>query len=198
MTSELDAFRTGRDRLASLLGTPKDSTEQFVRVAAAGTAGPVPALVNAGGDAIITNGGIRVINGAIEVQNAGATVIIDGTSDMFKIAASGTVSAYWPASYPANSQANVTLSAITASAVPASILMLGWDMSDPSQIRGTGALMTFPLLWGSAFMQAFVSLAGLSLPQPVEVSLYIVTQTGTMGSSTQGGVRFFILQEAGI
>lgn len=40
---------------------------------------------------IIDRGGITVTNGAITVTNPGGTVIIDGTSDMFRIAATGTV-----------------------------------------------------------------------------------------------------------
>lgn len=44
-----------------------------------------------GATVIIDENGITVLDGAISVSNAGDTVIIDGTSDMFRIVASGTV-----------------------------------------------------------------------------------------------------------
>lgn len=53
---------------------------------------------HAGGYVAIDSTGITVTNGAITVSNAGATVIIDGSSDMFKIGAQGTGSVSVPAS----------------------------------------------------------------------------------------------------
>lgn len=50
----------------------------------------VPANVeNVGATVRINSTGLTVTNGAISVTNAGATVIIDGTSNMFKIIATG-------------------------------------------------------------------------------------------------------------
>lgn len=51
---------------------------------------------NSDGNVLINASGITVTNGKITVTNAGATVIIDGTSDMFRIAATGTLSRTWP------------------------------------------------------------------------------------------------------
>jgi len=50
----------------------------------------------ANGNTLIDNGGVTVTGGAITVKNAGGTVIIDGTSDIFKIAATGTQSLTGP------------------------------------------------------------------------------------------------------
>lgn len=47
---------------------------------------------NTPGEVLIDSSGIAVTNGKITVTNAGATVIIDGTSNMFKISATGTLS----------------------------------------------------------------------------------------------------------
>lgn len=49
-------------------------------------------VTNAGATVIIDEDGLAVIQGKIEVRNPGGTVIIDGTSDMFRIAATGTLS----------------------------------------------------------------------------------------------------------
>jgi hypothetical protein len=48
-------------------------------------------LVNALGNVVINAAGVAITNGKLTVTNAGATVIIDGTSDIFKIVATGTV-----------------------------------------------------------------------------------------------------------
>lgn len=66
----------------------------------------------------VTSGGVeRVRVGAIgggdyglKVVNAGATVIIDGTSNMFKIAATGTLTPPDISAGPAETSTNVTLS----------------------------------------------------------------------------------------
>ena len=197
MTSELDAFRTGRDRLASLLGTPKDSTEQFVRVAAAGTAGPVPALVNAGGDAIITNGGIRVVNGAIEVRNAGATVIIDGTSDMFKIQCGGTVSVAWPSTVNTGLEdgAWIAVDLIDPGRCNA-VVMAGAATADVSQWRASAYRelnADNTLSWEfQAFTQVYASLH----PGMQYVALKLNTGNKTWTNPAQ--LRYYILREAGI
>jgi hypothetical protein len=49
------------------------------------------ALQNVAGNTAINENGVAITNGALSVQNAGGTVIIDGSSDMFKIAATGTM-----------------------------------------------------------------------------------------------------------
>ena len=46
----------------------------------------------AGGSVTVDSGGVTITNGAITVKNPGGTVIIDGTSNMFKILSTGTKS----------------------------------------------------------------------------------------------------------
>lgn len=66
-------------------------------------------VLNVGGTVDIDAAGIRVINGAIIVENSGATVIIDGTSNIFKIVATGTiVTAEFTAPLEVNSTIEVT------------------------------------------------------------------------------------------
>lgn len=48
-------------------------------------------LSNVPGEVIIDDSGITIVNGALVVKNPGSTVIIDGTSDMHKIVATGTL-----------------------------------------------------------------------------------------------------------
>lgn len=48
-------------------------------------------VLSADGDVVSNPGGLTVLNGKIVVSNAGSIVIIDGTSNMFKIVGSGTI-----------------------------------------------------------------------------------------------------------
>jgi hypothetical protein len=79
-------------------------------------------LLNTPGEVTIDTSGLAITNGALTVTNAGAVVIIDGTSDMFKIAASGSLSSTCAALSGANystSVATATLSGLGAlSATP--------------------------------------------------------------------------------
>jgi len=53
---------------------------------------PMPEeLYNVPGEVIIDDAGITIINGALVVKNPGGTTIIDGTSDHFRIASTGTI-----------------------------------------------------------------------------------------------------------
>lgn len=52
---------------------------------------------NSTAETLIDAAGITVLNGKISVVNPGSVVIIDGTSDMFKISASGSLSKAFPA-----------------------------------------------------------------------------------------------------
>lgn len=48
-------------------------------------------IINAGGNVLINSSGVTITNGALTVaSDSGGTVIIDGTSDMFRICATGT------------------------------------------------------------------------------------------------------------
>jgi hypothetical protein len=60
-----------------------------------------PAAYDAAGHVTIDSTGVAITNGELTVTNAGSTVIIDGTSDIFKIVATGTITV------PANGTAPV-------------------------------------------------------------------------------------------
>ena len=73
---------------------------------------------HAGGNVKIDSTGVTITNGKLTVSNAGAVVIIDGTSNMFKIAASGTLNV--TASAGTWNNGTVTLTALGAlSSAPA-------------------------------------------------------------------------------
>jgi hypothetical protein len=77
-------------------------------------------LKNYPAEVVIDKDGITVTNGAITVSNAGATVIIDGTSNMFKIAASGSL--------------NVTATAGNNNSATTTLTGLGTQATIPGQV----------------------------------------------------------------
>ncbi len=186
--SDFTDFLAARNRLDSLLGTPKDAESQFIRVAAAGTAGPVDQLVNAGGDAIITNEGITVVNGAITVRNAGSTVVIDGTSDMFKIAGTGTLSGAWPSPAPTAASVDVTVAvpygAVIALVGPAGQAGASCAMSvDPPS--GT---VNFALTW-AVYSEPLSS---------TKIAMWCWDHIGYASAWGTYDMRWYILREAGL
>ena len=86
-------------------------------IAGAVVAGAVRATVvvanvaNIGETVLIDSTGERITNGKLTVTNPGSVVIIDGTSDMFRIAASGTTSVAFPGA-PATASASVSLTGL--------------------------------------------------------------------------------------
>lgn len=81
-------------------------------------------VANVGGSVIIDSDGITVIDGAITVESPDGTVIIDGSSNMFKILATGTVQ-NTVADNTDNDVALTTLSSLgTFSATPAHMSFL--------------------------------------------------------------------------
>jgi hypothetical protein len=66
-----------------------------------------PSMV--GSNVVIDSSGIQVINGKLTVTNPGSVVIIDGTSDMFRIVATGTLACAAPGA-GAQTSAGATLS----------------------------------------------------------------------------------------
>lgn len=69
------------------------------------------------GSVLINSSGVAITNGKLTVSNPAATVIIDGTSNMFKIAASGTISV----SSVANNSSGLGTVTVTGAA-PGSVL----------------------------------------------------------------------------
>jgi hypothetical protein len=83
---------------------------------------------HAGGNVKIDASGVTIAGGALVVSNPGGTVIIDGTSDMFKIANTGGHGGSWPAAGSA-STATITLATVVSSGRRAVVI---W-MLDPGQ-----------------------------------------------------------------
>jgi hypothetical protein len=110
---------------AQLASSPEASAESFLQADAAG--------------ALIRGGGIRV-------ENDGAVVIIDGTSDHFKIAASGTITV--PTAPPGGIATN-GVNVFIGQANPAVVAMVSNGAGDNSRALGIN-------FWDDAAGQAFV------------------------------------------
>lgn len=117
---------------------------------------PVDRVVNAKATVVIDSTGIAVLNGKITVTNPGGTVIIDGTSNIFKIAANGSQSCTIPDTLYGTS-ATTTLSGLTYSAVPLVVFhhsltgsaMLGNIGSNVSSwTGGSGGVTDLIRAWG--------------------------------------------------
>ena len=80
------------------------------------TAAQAPGVLNSTGYVEIDSTGVAITNGALSVTNPGGTVIIDGSSDMFRIVATGTLSHTQAAG--SDGSTTVTLSALGAQTVP--------------------------------------------------------------------------------
>jgi hypothetical protein len=98
---------------------------------------PVDYDVNhAAGDVLINSTGLTVTNGAVTVTNAGSTVIIDGTSNMFKITATGTSTRAFPAA-GTGATTSVTVSGSGASVLQ-TLFSTGIDNSSTANLRALG------------------------------------------------------------
>lgn len=106
MSEELDLLNTFRPD--SPFGKPKAIGETSDDLSGISPTGFVDSVLNEATNVTIDETGIDVTGGAITVTNPGATVIIDGTSNMFKIAATGTSSITGPTAGSATSN-NVTV-----------------------------------------------------------------------------------------
>lgn len=81
-------------------------------------------ILNDGATVSVNDGGLTVTDGAITVSNAGETVIIDGTSNMFKIVASGTLAHTQGANSNGSSQAVLTGLGLPTATSPAFVAYL--------------------------------------------------------------------------
>lgn len=98
----------------------------------AGTFLGVDDIVVHRGSVEIDASGIVIRDGSLMLINAGGTVVIDGTSNMFKIVASGTLNVVCAAN-TYNQETTVTLSALgTLSATPAHVSFIGTDTAETS------------------------------------------------------------------
>lgn len=135
-----------------------------------------------------TDYGIRI------VSSDGTTVVIDGTSNMFKISATGTLTRSFPAGPPASATNTVTLSGLgTFSTPPAFLSMTGVDNSSPSNLRVNGAADI--MSGGSTVARAysFISLNGSN-----EARVTLQADSLTLNPGFTSMTRYYVLQEAGI
>lgn len=166
-------------------------------------AGVVQQVKNSASEVVISSTGIAVTNGAITVTNAGATVIIDGSSDMFKIAATGTLSL---SVNGLSVSTSATVTAITRSTTPATLHFVSFNDSTNDASR-------YPVLFvsvtedfvantsGGAVTKAILAINFLSyMYGGLDASSHpFVTLWGgqTLGTFTVYG-RYYILQETAI
>ena len=128
---------------------------------------------NSTGEVVIDATGVTITNGALTVINPGSTVIIDGTSDMFRIVASGTITvAALSDQTSSNTDATITALAPTAT-TPAFMAFVGSGASF-SDIRwgyASGAGSTY---WAAASSGGSPTSRVLIADGQVQVVSYLV------------------------
>jgi hypothetical protein len=151
-------------------------------------------VANVGGTVTIDSTGVAITGGALTVKNPSGTTIIDGTSDMFKIAATGTLSVAWPGS-PGFASASATLTALGSgfTTPPPMIANLAPDSSSNGYRRvghfflgQTAGTVTWTT-WAEDAVWA----------GQVGVNLFVTYITGSPGA-VNAACRYFVLTEAGI
>jgi len=140
--------------------------------------------------------GLFVTDGAITVTNAGSVVIIDGTSNMFKIQASGTKTQDWPATWGSAASGVTVTGAAPGGVFPAVIGML-------RNGRTPDVRFTYFLDWDATtgpISQTGRWYFNLSGTDDLGISLQVVVSqaaTGSMNGMT-AALRYYVLKEAGI
>jgi hypothetical protein len=162
----------------------------------------------ASGAVLINNDGITVTNGKITVKNASATVIIDGTSNMFKIQASGSQSK----TQADNSQgtASTTLTGLgTLSATPAHLSYVAIGNTNADTQRISPSHMTTSLFrvfvattsGGSPTTPVWGVSEGLEVKTNLNASSQCVvsfTYANQSGASATTYSTYYILKEAAL
>jgi hypothetical protein len=140
--------------------------------------------------------GLFITDGALTVYNAGSTVVIDGTSNMFKIAASGTQEVAFPVATYTIAAATVTLTALGNgfSLPPATIWMMTWGATQdaaayrggPSHFEVSGANMLMALRSHTYLSSGYI------------VMLLVAMNLFSSYSGYNAYCRFHALKESGI
>lgn len=133
--------------------------------------------------------GLRVVSAD------GSTVIIDGTSDMFRIAATGTLSVAMPA-VDGSSSATVTVTALGSSYTtpPAYIASTTLDTGSLTMFRAVDHAMGVNSVSGAVVYIASTTVYVVS--GQVVVALNCLSPETALG--TTGGCRYYILQQVAI
>jgi len=104
-----------------------------------------------GATVIVDRSGINIIDGAITVVNSSATVIIDGESDIFKVAAAGTVQTASRASAGTSTVTADIATGLTYSPTCELYMQSTYSFPCPYVVWGTGTgLMAFSYQGGAA------------------------------------------------
>ena len=128
------------------------------------------------------------------ISSDGTTVIIDGTSDMFKIAATGTLSQAFPA-VGNSSKASVTLTSLgTFTTAPACLANTTDNNATEANARMGNYWASINLATGVVGWYANTAIA-LSASQAV-VSL--AAGSPTVNPSTTAGCRYWVMVEVGL
>lgn len=161
-------------------------------------------LINTPATTVINENGVTITNGALTVTNAGSTVIIDGTSNMFKIAATGTLSRAVAAS--TNSSTSVTLTGLAVAGVAPQMMASGaWNAGGItggmlSVVTDPGFAFTAPTSGASPTLRAVVGQTAAYWYCTVvgaDALVQIMGYNSTVGSKTVAG-RYYVMKEAAL
>jgi hypothetical protein len=165
--------------------------------ATAGSGGGLGGLATAYSPSVAVGGaGLFVTDGAITVTNPGSTVIIDGTSNMFKIVTTGTMTEEWPASAPDSAWHNVVVNdAAPGGVLPhLAISVAVADTAGAERFEGAMILAT-----GAGAVQNEVDASWfLDGTDDVNVQLHVHACLSTWSPGTDAMCRFYIFKEVGI
>lgn len=162
-------------------------------------------LVNAAGSVVIDQTGIAITNGKLTVTNPGSTVIIDGTSNMFKIASTGTTSL--TVATGAGGIVDVVLSGLGAlSTTPT---MLSWisatNATDGTRWQGTrqavGAIFVAATSGGAVTTQRYAATVFVDSYTFLDASSFAVFRmnvSNLSGSSITHYARYYVMKETAV
>jgi hypothetical protein len=137
--------------------------------------------------------GIRV------VSSDGTTVIIDGTSDMFRISVTGTLATTWPTITNSTNFADIALTGLgTFGSVPPAVM---WETiptaSSAGAIRRAGTYLI-------SFQASGIADSYLECTSTIDGSSHLVveldanTNTGAYGAGIDVGARYWVLAQTSI
>lgn len=163
-------------------------------------------LITPDGNVVIDSSGVTITNGKLTVTNPSSTVIIDGTSNMFKIAASGTLSIAVPA--VSGAATSVVLAGLAPGVTAPMLQATGkWDGGATTSGK-LSAIIDAQFAWASAtsggattFKIGQVQLAGYwytdtnGASNDALVSLYGLNSSGS--ARTLSG-RYYVMREAAL
>jgi hypothetical protein len=179
-TEKLDAGAITTDKLAAGAVTTAELNASAV----------IALVTNAGATVVIDASGIAVTGGAITVTNPGSVVIIDGTSNMFKIAATGTQQTT-QVSGAGRSIGSTTLTALSGQSTSLALVAMVGAFNTASDQRGTSYVDTMPAT------HMITSSSGLT-GSPVDDPFVSVINDNNTGSSKTAYQRYYLMKEAAI